>query len=45
MQNIYVARDKHPTVVSKALILDDATHYPDLHDVGRTPTTSSRTAG
>ena len=40
MQNIYVARDKIPTVVTKALIPDDATCWPDLHDVGRTPVTS-----
>jgi len=40
MQNIYVARDKIPTVVMKALIPDDATRCPDLHGVGRTSITS-----
>jgi len=40
MQNIYVARDKIPIVITEALIPDYATRHPNLHDVGRTPITS-----
>jgi len=37
---MYVVRDKIPTVATKALIPDDTTRCPDIHDVGGTPITS-----